>query len=183
MSDLETMARPYAKAIFELAGEQNNLAYWSDILQLAASIAADDGMQNLIVSPAISAASLAETFTSVMSAVKNAPEMTTEVKNMIALLAENGRLPILPALQVGYEDLKQAAEGTVEVMVTSANELTAGQEKKMAKNLKSRLGKEVNITTEINPSLIAGAIIRAGDLVIDGSARGRLNKLTTLLNK
>ena len=89
----------------------------------------------------------------------------------------------LPAIAEVYEELKQQAEGTIEVKVVSARKLTAKQEKEMAKNLQKRLGKEVSITAEIDQSLIAGAVIRAGDLVIDGSARGRLNKLTSTLNK
>ena len=102
---------------------------------------------------------------------------------MIALLAENERLMSLPDIQQGYETLKQEAEGAIEVQVTSARKLTVKQEKEMAKSLKQRLGKDVTITSEIDKSLIAGAIIHAGDLVIDGSALGRLNKMTSLLNK
>ena len=89
----------------------------------------------------------------------------------------------LPAIAEGYEALKQEAEGAIEVSVTSAHKLTAKQEKEMASSLKKRLGKDVTIKAEIDESLIAGAIIKAGDLVIDGSARGRLNKLTSILNK
>lgn len=183
MSDFETTSRPYARAIFELANEQNNLSLWADVLQLAAVVACDEDMQALISSPAILSSELSDLFLSVMSASDGGPEIGQQVKNMIALLAENDRLLVLPAIQVGYETLKQAAEGSVEVKVTSARKLTAKQEKEMAKNLHSRLGKEVTLSTEIDKSLIAGAIIKAGDLVIDGSARGRLNKLTTLLNK
>ncbi len=183
MSDFETVARPYSSAIFELAREQNNLQLWSDVLQLGASIAKDQAIQDLAVSPTVLSAQLAELFISIMSATKDAPEINQEVKNLIALLAENERLLALPDILQGYEALKQEAEGTLEVQVTSALELTAKQEKDMAESLKARLGKDVTITTEIDQSLIAGAIIRAGDLVIDGSARGRLNKMTSLLNK
>ncbi len=183
MSDFETVARPYSSAIFELANEQNNLQLWSDVLQLGASIAEDQAIQDLAGSPTILSSQLADLFTSIMSATEGAPEINQEVKNMIALLAENERLLALPDIFQGYETLKQAAEGTIEVQVTSARKLTAQQEKDISKSLKARLGKAVNITSEIDQSLIAGAIIQAGDLVIDGSARGRLNKMTSLLNK
>lgn len=183
MSDFETAARPYSRAIFELASEQDSLSYWSDVLQLAAVVASDEGMQALIAAPAMLKAQLATLFVSVLQAAEGAPEINKDVENMVSLLAENDRLSGLPFIANGFEVLKQAALGTIEVQVTSARKLTAKQQKEMAIKLKSRLGKEVSITAEIDQSLIAGAIIKAGDLVIDGSARGRLNKLTSTLNK
>ncbi len=183
MSDFETAARPYSKAIYELASEQDNLQFWSDILQIAAQIVADDDMQALISSPSVENDQLLELFISVLSTVKDAPEINQEVKNLVAVLVENGRLLSLAAIYEGYETLKQEAEGTIEVKITSARKLTVKQEKAMASHLKKRLGKEISISAEIDQSLIAGAIIKAGDLVIDGSARGRLSKLTSILNK
>ena len=183
MSDFETAARPYSKAIYELASELQSLPYWSDILQIAGQIVADEDMQALITSPSIVGSQLSELFISVMSSVADAPEINQEVKNMVALLVENDRLLSLPAIHEGFETLKQAAEGSIEVKVTSARKLTARQQKEMASQLKKRLGKDVSISAEIDQSLIAGAIIQAGDLVIDGSALGRLSKLTSILNK
>lgn len=183
MSDFETVARPYSRAIFELANDQQNLTFWSDVLQLAASIASEDDMQELASSPSVLESELSEMFVGVMSSVDGAPAISQEVKNLISLLAENGRLMALPQISAGYETFKQEAEGSIEVQVTSARKLTAKQEKEIVKNMKQRLGKEVTITSEIDKSLIAGAIIHAGDLVIDGSARGQLSKLTSQLNK
>ena len=183
MSDLETAARPYAKAIFELANEGKSLDFWSEVLQLGALVAANEDVQAVIASPSILSAQQADIFISVMAGTKDGPEINQEVKNLVKLLSENDRLAAITDIAVAYEVLKQEAEGTVEVKVTSAKKLTAKQEKAMVASLKTRLGKEVSITAEIDESLIAGAIIRAGDLVIDGSARGRLNKLTSTLNK
>lgn len=183
MSDFETVARPYSKAIFELANEQKNLSFWSEVLELGALIASEKEVQALVAAPSVLAQQVAELFVAVMSSAEGAPEITADVKNLISLLAENDRLLALPDIHAGYETYKREAEGAIEVQVTSAKKLTAKQEKEMAKNLKNRLGKEVTISTEIDKSLIAGAIIHAGDLVIDGSARGRLNKMTSLLNK
>ncbi len=183
MSDFETAARPYSKAIYELAVEQKNLPFWSDVLQLAAQVTTDEEMQVLITSPSVNGADIAELLTTVMSSVADAPEMNQQVKNMLLLLVENDRLLSLSAIYEGYEALKQAAEGSIEVKVTSARKLTVKQEKEMATQLKKKLGKDVSISAEIDQSLIAGAIIRAGDLVIDGSALGRLSKLTSILNK
>lgn len=183
MSDFETVARPYSRAIFELASEQKNLQAWSDVLQLAATVAKDEAMQALVASPSMLASDVSELFVSVMSAVDDGPQMTQEVKNMVALLAENDRLLALPEIAAGYETYKQEAEGIIEVVVTTAKELTAEQNDNIVKNMKQRLGKEVTITSKIDESLIAGAIIKAGDLVIDGTARGQLDKLTSQLNK
>jgi F-type H+-transporting ATPase subunit delta len=187
MSDFETVARPYSRAVFELAtgskSAKKALQSWSDVLQIASQIVQDESMQALITSPSVTRTQLSEMFLAVMAAVEGAPEISQEVKNLLLVLAENNRLLALPSILIEYEKLKQAAEGTIEVKVVSARKLTAKQEKEMAGQLKKRLGKDVSITAEIDQSLIAGAIIKAGDLVIDGSALGRLNKLTTLLNK
>ncbi len=183
MSDFETAARPYAKAVFELASEEGKLKDWNDSLQSAALIASDAQMQALFQSPSVLSSEQVELFLSVYSGIQDAPEANGDFKNLISLLAENGRLASIPAIAINFEALKRAAEGKVEVRVTSALELTGEQHDDIAKSLVKKLGKEVSITTEVDESLIAGAIIQAGDMVIDGSARGRLDKLTIALNK
>ena len=183
MSDFDTAARPYARAIFELASEEGSLEAWGEILQLASVVASDVDMQTMFEMPSMLSKDLTELFLSVMSAVKDAPEQTANFKNLIALLAENDRLAGIQAIATRFETLKREAEGKIEVQVISAQELTAEQQQAMAKSLAKKLGKEVSITAEVDESLIAGAIIHAGDMVIDGSARGSLDKLTTVLNK
>ncbi|MFV2032016.1 MAG: F0F1 ATP synthase subunit delta [Gammaproteobacteria bacterium] len=183
MSDFETAARPYAKALFELASDDGNLQAWQDVLQLASAVASDADMQAMFEMPSILASDQTGLFLSVMSSVKDAPELSTDFKNLIALLAENDRLAALPAITDAFETLKQEAEGKIEVRIRTALELSARQQGEISKSLAKRLGKEVTITTEIDETLIAGAVIQAGDLVIDGSARGRMDKLTTVLNK
>ncbi len=183
MSDFDTAARPYAKALFELASDSDSLQAWEDLLQLASVIASDADMQAMFELPSMLSKDQAELFLSVMSGVKDAPEQTSELKNLIALLAENGRLAGIPAIAGAFETLKQEAEGKIEVRVKSAQELTAEQQKAMAKSLAKKLGKKVSMTAEVDESLIAGAVIHAGDMVIDGSTRGRLDKLITVLSK
>ncbi len=183
MSDFDTVARPYAKAIFELASEESSLQHWGDSLQVAAVIASDVDMQAMFQLPSMLANEHCELFLSVVSAVKDAPKMSADFKNLIALLAQNNRLAALPSIAIAFESLKREAEGKIEVVVRTAQKLSEKQQTAMAKSLAKKLGKEINITTEMDESLIAGAIIRAGDMVIDGSARGRLDKLTTVLNK
>ena len=181
MSDFETAARPYARALFELASEDSKLQQWQDNLQQAALIAVDPDMLAMFEQPAILAKELAELFLSVIAAA--GLEADSDFSNLIALLAENDRLAALPTISVQFATLKQEAEGKIEVMVRSALELSAEQQDKIASSMAKRLGKEVSITTEIDASLIAGAIVTAGDLVIDGSASGQMQKLAIALNK
>ena len=181
MSDFETAARPYARALFELASEESKLQQWQDNLQQAAAIAADADMLAMFEQPAILAKELSEIFLSV--AVAAGIEADSDFSNLVALLAENDRLAALPSISAQFVTLKQEAEGKIEVTVRSAQELSAEQQDKIASSMAKRLGKEVSITTEIDASLIAGAIITAGDLVIDGSASGQMQKLTIALNK
>ena len=181
MADFDTAARPYARAIFELASDEGKLQQWQDNLELAASIASDSDMMATIEQPAILAGELATLFQSVIAGTGMAAD--PDLDNLIALLAENGRLAALPAIATVFATLKQEAEGKSEVQVKTAQELSAEQQDKIATSMTRRLGKEVSITTEIDPSLLAGAIITAGDLVIDGSASGRMEKLTIALNK
>ena len=181
MSDFETAARPYARAIFELASEEGKLEQWQDRLALAASIAADDGVDTLLHQPAMIPSELAGLFHSVMKDAGS--EADGDFDNLISLLAENGRLAALPSIAAQFEVLKREAEGKIEVRVRSAQELTDEQQQRIADSMAKRLGKQVSITTEIDESLIAGAIVTAGDLVIDGSASGRMDKLALALNK
>ena len=181
MSDFDTAARPYARALFELAAEENKLQQWQDNLRQAAVIAADSDMLAIFEQPAILATELAEMFLSVAAAA--GIEDDADFNNLIRLLAENDRLAALPAIETLFAVLKQEAEGKIEVTVRSAQELSAEQQDNIASSMAKRLGKEVSITTEIDASLIAGAIITAGDLVIDGSASGQMQKLTIALNK
>jgi F-type H+-transporting ATPase subunit delta len=175
MSDFETAARPYARALFELAEEENKLQQWQDNLQQAAVIAADPDMLATFEQPAILAKEMSDLFLSVVAGA--GLEADADFGNLIALLAENDRLAALPAINLQFATLKQEAEGKIEVTVRSAQELSAEQQDKIASSMAQRLGKEVSITTEIDSSLIAGAIITAGDLVIDGTGQKLANSL------
>jgi F-type H+-transporting ATPase subunit delta len=183
MSDFETIGRPYAKALFELASEDSSSQAWSDRLATAAAIADDAGMQAMFEMPSMLPSEHVELFLSVYAGIDGAEKASEEFKNFIGLLAENSRLPALSAIATAYDVLKQEADGKVDVLITSAQALNDKQKDEIAKGLAKKLGKEVNITSEVDESLIAGAIIRAGDLVIDGSVLTRLGKLATALNK
>ena len=181
MADFETAARPYARALFELASEEGQLEQWQEFLQGAASISDDEQMQALFELPSLLASDLAKLFMSVAEGA--GLETDGDYANLISLLAENDRLAALPAIAEIFAVLKREADGRIEVRVRTARELTEEQQEKIAESMAKRLGKQVSITTEIDESLIAGAIVTAGDLVIDGSASGRMDKLAVALNK
>jgi len=181
MADFETAARPYARALFELASEESKLEQWQEKLQGAAAIAADEQMQDMFELPSMLASDLARLFLAVAEGA--GIEGDDDFKNLVMLLAENDRLAALPAIAENFDVLKRESEGKIEVRVRSARELTDKQREKIASSMAKRLGKEVSITTEIDETLIAGAIVTAGDLVIDGSASGRMDKLSVALSK
>jgi F-type H+-transporting ATPase subunit delta len=181
MADFETAARPYAKAMFELAQTENKLDQWQQGLSLAAAVATDADMKAFVEQPAVLPRELGELFLSVVTAA--GLEGDNDFDNSIRLLAENSRLAALPAIAAQFAVLKKEAEGEIEVQVRSAHELSAEQQQNIADSMARRLGKKVSISTEIDDSLIAGAVITAGDLVIDGSASGRIEKLSLAVNK
>ncbi|MDF1763767.1 MAG: F0F1 ATP synthase subunit delta [Oleibacter sp.] len=172
MAELTTIARPYAKAVFAEAGEKKTLDAWSENLALLAAVAADDKIAKILVKPSLSSKQQADVLIDVCG-----DKLNDAAKNLVALLAENKRLALLPEIAARYEELKAQLQNTVDVIVTSAVELSSEQADKLAVALKARLQCDVRMTSEIDESLVGGAIIRAGDLVIDGSIKGKLSKL------
>jgi F-type H+-transporting ATPase subunit delta len=172
MAEITTIARPYAQALFKLASEQKELKRWSEMLGLAAAVAADPEMAKVIDSPRLSRSQVVDMFIAVCG-----DGLNDHGKNLVRVLADNGRLELLPEIAALYEIERAQAEGTVEAEVLAAMELTDSQKNDLAAALKKRLGREVSLNVKIDGSLLGGAIIRAGDMVIDGSAVSRLEKL------
>ncbi len=176
MSELSTLARPYASAAFELAKERGDYDRWSQMLSFMAAVAHDGELRRVLDSPRLSEEQAAEMFIAVCE-----DRIDDEGRNFISLLAENRRLPLLPEITALFEFLRREAEGEIDAEVVSAQGISDEQKKAIAKALKERLGREVNLTTRTDEALLGGAVIRAGDLVIDGSIRGRLNRLSLAL--
>jgi F-type H+-transporting ATPase subunit delta len=172
MAERITVARPYAKAVFKLALSQKRLPQWSEALALAASVVADPRVAALLNNPAVSA----EQLVGLVSEVGGA-RLDEQARNLVATLAANRRLGYLPEIAARYEQLRADAERTVEVTVTSAVELSAAQKSRYAEALAKRLGREVRLSCQTDPSLLGGAVVRADDLVIDGSVRAGLTQL------
>ena len=176
MAEISTISRPYAEAIFSLASESSNLGEWSDMLALAAMVAVDDDMQALISNTNVNKDQLTSIYLDVCG-----DKLTELGKNTIKVLVESRRLSVLPEIARQFETLKAEAEKTVEAEVISAFEVSQEQQQQIADKLKQRLGRDVTLTCRVDNTLIGGVIIKAGDLVIDGSAIGQINKLSVAL--
>ncbi len=171
-----TVARPYAEAVFERATESGRLQEWSGILELLRLIVSDPQMSRLIANPEVSREDLTRIILDVAG-----DRLDTEGQNLLKLLIENRRLTVVPEIQALYEALKDESEGAVQVEVSSPFDLSDAQRQALAEALQKRLGREVTISTKTDSSLIGGLLIRAGDLVIDGSLQGHLRRLQTEL--
>jgi F-type H+-transporting ATPase subunit delta len=173
MAELITLARPYAKAAFEYARANKALGVWSSSLAVAASVVQQSVVEEFLHSPTATSAEKAEMLFELCG-----EELDKKVKNFVAVMAANKRLALLKDVQQLFEDFKSQQEKFADITVSSAFELDNAVEKALAEKLSKALDSEVSISTEIDKSLIGGIIIRAGDMVIDGSVRGRLTKLT-----
>jgi F-type H+-transporting ATPase subunit delta len=176
MAERATIARPYAKAAFEYARGANDFAPWSQALARLAEIVADPRVAALTKSPQWSAADVASLIIDVGGASLN-PGM----QNFVRVLAENHRLLLLPEIAARYEEFRSAVENTVDVEVVSAVKLDAAQSDKLSAALTRRLKRNVRMKNSVDATLLGGAVLRAGDLVIDGSLKGRLERLATEL--
>ncbi len=176
MSELNTIARPYAQAAFDLAKEADSLAKWSDMLGFAAIVSADEAMREAIDSPNLLVAEQADLFIQVCD-----DKLDDQGRNFVKLLAENRRLTLIPEIAELFDELRAEAEGTLEANVISAKPMSDAQQQEMADALKARFNREVVLEVEVDESIVGGAIIRAGDTVIDGSVRGKLEKFAHAL--
>jgi F-type H+-transporting ATPase subunit delta len=172
VADKTTIARPYAKAAFEEAKAGNQLGVWSDTLRTASVVVQDPRVQTLLGNPAVSNDDLAKLVSDLAG-----PQLNGQSRNFVQTLAENRRLPYLPEISALFDELKDEAEGVVDVTVTSAAPLDSGQREILASALQRRLKRQIRLHLQTDPSLIGGAVLRAGDLVIDGSVRSRLDRI------
>lgn len=176
MADLSTLARPYAKAAFELAHEAGKFPQWSEALNTLASAVKSPELSGLISHPALFKDDLADALSKALS-----DKLGREGAALVKLLVENKRLPITPFIAEQYEALRAEAESRIDVEITSAVDVPAAQREQLSNAVGKRLSREVVVSWKTDESLVAGAVIRAGDLVIDGSVKGELEKLRTAL--
>ena len=177
MSQFTTMARPYARAAFESALDSGALRAWSAGLSVLSAVMQHEKVAGFMAIPSNSAEKQARALLNICG-----DELDSKLQNLVRLLAGNKRLALLPEISELFEALKAESEKSIDVEVISAFDLDAAAETKLAEALKVRLQREVKLSSKVDTSLIGGMIVRAGDLVIDGSVRGKLKKLTETMN-
>ncbi len=173
MSQALTLARPYARAAFAIAREEGAFAGWSNALAFASRVAADPRAASSLMHPQLSQQDAVS-----LLAIDGAGD---SVMRFLSVLAENRRLQQLPEIAGLYEALRAEAERVVKATVTSAIELPIGELDTIRAALRKRFGREVELDTALDASLIGGAVIDAGDVVIDGSLKGKLSRLQAAL--
>ena len=177
MAELFSIARPYAQAVFELARSNGDYTGWSQSLGAMAQVSRDREMKRLIQNPRVSRQEIAQVIADVCGS-----GVGGEGRNLLRLLAQNRRLHVLPAIADQYEKLRAEAEQTVQAELESALPVSDSEQQRIADALTARLGRKVELVCRINETLVGGAGIRAGDLVIDGSVRARLEKLAVAIS-
>ena len=172
MPDRLTIARPYARAAFEEARAAQRLGPWSQALRIGAQVVRDARVQALLGNPHVTPEQLAQLVIGICG-----PELGEHGDNLVRTLAANRRLAYLPELAELFDTFKDAAEGMADVTLTSAAGLDDGERRKLATALERRLQRKVRLHCQVDPALIGGAVLRSGDLVIDGSLRTRLERI------
>jgi len=176
MADFSTIARPYAKAVFELARDSGRFDDWSNRLAYWSSLVANPDMADRLEAPGFTHQDRAAMFE------KMDDQMDDESRGFVRLLSENNRLTAMGDIRDIFETLRAEEEGEIEASVITAFALSDEQRDKIIAALGKRLDRKVRLVETVDDSLIGGAIIRAGDLVIDGSLQGRVNNMANAVS-
>ncbi|MCQ4286419.1 F0F1 ATP synthase subunit delta [Pseudomonas stutzeri] len=176
MINTQTLARPYAKAAFEFASAAGRIDAWSGMLSLAAVAVDVPQVAELLKNPRLTSESKVQTLVQLFGS-----DIDEAFRNFVSTLGDNDRLDVLPMIGELFEELKAEAEKTLDVEVQTAFELSPAQLQTLAAALSKRLDRTVNPQQVVNPALIGGVVIRAGDVVVDGSVRGKLSQLAESL--
>jgi len=176
MAEPTTLARPYAKAAFEYALTANKLQSWFEALEVSAAVAEQDQVKKALARSGLSAEQKASVFVQVIG-----DSLDEKVKNFIRTLASNKRLALLPYIRDLFAKMKAQQEKTIEVEITAAYELPVDLINKLAQSLSAKLNRKIDVNSSVDKSLLGGVVIHTGDMVIDGSVRGRLAKLAEAL--
>ncbi|MBI3044129.1 MAG: F0F1 ATP synthase subunit delta [Betaproteobacteria bacterium] len=177
MAEAVTVARPYAEAVFALADADGTLGKWSQMLGVMATVAAAPEMAAATGNPNLASEQIYGLFAGACG------DLTTEAQNFVRVLIENDRLTLLPEIRDNFEELKNAREGVVDAVITTAYPLDGGQLAALVAELESRFKRKVNPQVQVDAELIGGARLQVGDEVIDGSVRGKLAEMAAALMK
>ena len=176
MAETGELARPYAVAAFKQAEEEGKLGEWAEMLDLLAAVARDPTMGGFIANPRVDRARLVDLFIDVCG-----DRLSDTGRNFVRVVGQYGRFALLPAIAQRFAEERAAREGRNQVHVTSAFDLSKSQRSTIVAAMEKRLGTKVTLDCAVDDSLIGGVVIRAGDLVIDASLRGRLGQLAQTL--
>ncbi len=176
MAEAITIARPYAQAAFEEAQKLGDLKGWSEMLLSLAEAVSNADVRAVVTSPRVAKSKIESVMEGLMGGKANVQQ-----RNFVRILIDNQRLLLLPDIVALFESLRAEAEKIVNVEVDSAFELSASQQQQIITSLKARMGREIKLVCKVNKELLGGVVIRAGDKVIDGSARTRLGELANAL--
>ncbi len=178
MAEIATIARPYANAVFEIAKRKRAIDVWSRELALVAAVAEDPAIKDVIDSPAATSLQKANTLARVCG-----DDLSREGKQFVQVLSRNKRLHLLAEISTQFEELRAQEQASLEVEVVSAYAMDDAEQKRLVDALARRFEREIQLTSRVDESLLGGAIIRAGDTVIDGSVKGKLEKLSETLQR
>ena len=178
MTDFTTAARPYANAVYDIASQGSALETWGDALANLAAVVSDAQVSELLNNPEMGKQQKADMVIQVLG-----DKLSEQQQNLVKLMAENGRLGLMPDVLDQYEVARAKAENKVEAEVVSAFELSAQQTDELVKTLKNKLGCDVTLTTTVDESLIGGVVIKAGDTIIDASMKSQLDSLALSLGR
>lgn len=186
MSEHDTVARPYAQAVFEIAHEAGELPAWSEFLQLAALMVLDPQVNRLLSTPGTNLVELGRVIAGLCREQLSNPALLSDGEhspgaNFLRLLVANGRLSVLPDIALRFEVLKAQAENVLDVTLDSATPISTEQQGRIVASLQKRFGRQIQLQLNIKQDLIGGARLQVGDRVIDGSVRTGLEKLATAL--
>lgn len=178
MAEIATIARPYANAVFDIAKAEKHLDAWSRQLSFAAAAAAEPTVKEVIDAPSVTNDEKAQKIAQVCG-----DALDQMGRRFVQVLARNKRLNLLPEISAQFEKLRAQEEKSLDVEVISAYELTEQEQTRLADVLHRRFEREIQLTSRVDATLMGGVIIRAGDTVIDGSVRGKLEKLAESLQR
>lgn len=175
MAELATVARPYAEALFRVA-QQGDMAAWSELVSQLAQVGANPDVQAFAANPKLTATDLVATLASLVKA-----PMTVEAQNFLTMLAENGRIALLPEIGTQFQALKNAQLGAADADIASAFALSDAQVAELMGVLEKKFGRKLNPTVTVDPSLIGGVRVLVGDEVLDTSVRAKLQQMHAAL--
>ena len=175
MSDNAIVARPYAKAVFEYARENNSFSQWGDFLQVLALMAKNSKVIAAIKSPKVTTTTIVSELLAISQKLAQKP--TPAMENFVKIVAENDRLLALPEIAFFFEKFRRDFEKTIEVQVQSFMPFSDSQKQRLQAALEKRFDRKATLTFTVEPALLGGALVKAGDSIIDGSVRGKLVRL------